>query len=509
MSTATVAAGVPKSDWSLPTRPGLQIEDENEYAGAANAAPVLYVEEAEHFVESLREFSIEEIGNSSWFEQNRRLAKLNLQAHQSAMARSDEYVLEALLTFDKLGVVVHELLAIEAWKEFVLPRLLETERARSGKCTMRLYFTLYHEATLANLLQVALFHGHICEQAGGDLLMELADYCARKMTMLISGRASSKPRNAREVAKDIEERLAKLSPAEEVRGYQEETEFRVCVTAVALLRFLCEHLHRLPLGVMTRVLDTHDVLLGLVILVENPPWTRRAEEGTWQKFVDFEWRTVAAADLLQVTKTEGQVWLAMYHLMCEEECRKRYHFNSLRKNNILRVRKYLNDILLDQLPVLASVQRYMDELTIMEVPEPPSMGTTGSLLMEQIPKVRQSLTRGHDWDALALRATSKRPASGGGGGAFCTYDDADDPDVKSAAALFSAGELEDWGGGAGEGQLEERGAVAASAEKAAAAVEAVRAAKAEAGASREKDWGGGSGGAGGRGGEAPSSSVRA
>lgn len=52
-----------------------------------------------------------------------------------------------------------------------------------------------------------------------------------------------------------------------------------------------------------------------------------------------------------------QVWLAMYHLMCEEECRKRYHFNSMRKNNILRVRKYLNDVLLDQLPVLAAVQR--------------------------------------------------------------------------------------------------------------------------------------------------------
>ncbi|CAM9790782.1 unnamed protein product [Ectocarpus fasciculatus] len=278
---------------------------------------------------------------------------------------------------------------------------------------------------------------------------------------------------------------------------------------------------------MTRVLDTHDVLLGLVILVENPPWTRRTEEGTWQKFVDFEWRTVATADLLQVTKTEGQaredniVWLAMYHLMCEEECRKRYHFNSLRKNNILRVRKYLNDILLDQLPVLASVQRYMDELTIMEVPEPPSMGTTGSLLMEQIPKVRQSLTRGHDWEALALRATSKPSPSGGGGGggggggAFCTYDDADDPDVKSAAALFSAGEHEDWGGGAGEGQSEEAGAVAAAAAAAAAggsagkaaAMEAVRAAKAEAGASREK--GGSGGGGGGRGGEAPSSSVRA
>ena len=51
---------------------------------------------------------------------------------------------------------------------------------------MRLYFTLYHEATVASLLKIAMFHGHICEQAG-DLLVELADYCARKMTMLISG----------------------------------------------------------------------------------------------------------------------------------------------------------------------------------------------------------------------------------------------------------------------------------------------------------------------------------
>lgn len=71
-------------------------------------------------------------------------------------------------------------------RQFVLPALLKTERSNSGKCTMRLYFTLYHEATLTNLLKIAMFHGHMCEQAG-DLLIELADYCARKMTLLISG----------------------------------------------------------------------------------------------------------------------------------------------------------------------------------------------------------------------------------------------------------------------------------------------------------------------------------
>jgi zinc finger MYND domain-containing protein 10 len=49
------------------------------------------------------------------------------------------------------------------------------------------------------------------------------------------------------------------------------------VTAVAMLRFICEHIAALPLSVMTRVLDTHDVLLGLVPLIENPPWTRRLD----------------------------------------------------------------------------------------------------------------------------------------------------------------------------------------------------------------------------------------
>lgn len=36
---------------------------ENEYAGAADAAPILLVDEAERYVEDLREFSLEEIAS--------------------------------------------------------------------------------------------------------------------------------------------------------------------------------------------------------------------------------------------------------------------------------------------------------------------------------------------------------------------------------------------------------------------------------------------------------------
>lgn len=54
------------------------------------------------------------------------------------------------------------------------------------------------------------------------------------------------------------------------------------------------------------------------------------------------------------------------------------------------------------------------------------------------PKVRRKLTHGQDWDELALQATS---------GVFATYDDADDPDVRSVASLFIDGDQEDWGSG--------------------------------------------------------------
>ena len=59
------------------------------------------------------------------------------------------------------------------------------------------------------------------------------------------------------------------------------------------------------------------------------------------KMVEGKWGEVEPAELLTLTKTEAQVWLGLYHLMCDGECRRRYHFNTFRKGNLLRIRKYL------------------------------------------------------------------------------------------------------------------------------------------------------------------------
>ncbi len=67
----------------------------------------------------------------SWMEQHTRLEKLNLQSHQCALSNSDDFVLEALVSFDKMSVIVHELLAIELWREHVYPKVHRSTRCLS------------------------------------------------------------------------------------------------------------------------------------------------------------------------------------------------------------------------------------------------------------------------------------------------------------------------------------------------------------------------------------------
>jgi hypothetical protein len=243
-------------------------------------------------------------------------------------------------------------------------------------------------------VQVLTYHLHACESAG-ESLVELVDYCARKVAVLNSGRLQRELESSpgavmipdsgraagRRDPKQLAEELTRLTPRDELTAQAAQLQFQVAVTAVGVLRFLCGHVESLPLAVLHRLLDTHDVLMGVIPLIENPPWARR-REGRWEKLVDLKWARVEPAELLRVTKHEGQAWLALYHLLCSGEVRRRYHFNSFRKGQLLRVRKYLNDVMLDQLPVLADVQRFMDELAVAEVPEPTA--GPGSFLLEQV-----------------------------------------------------------------------------------------------------------------------------
>lgn len=379
---------------------------EEEVPAVRNVAPILDPMETERFVESLQKFDLSQVGSMSWMEQHRRLEKLNIQAHQNAMTNSDEFVLEAFLTFNKLDTLIHDLLLIEVWKENVYPLLLDT---LTGRNSMRLYFILYHEATLINLFEVFLYYRHVCE-AGGEKILELADYVGRKLAKLNNTSSEFRQHDTAEVevgataesAKKFAEALEARTPAQELRHHFMDIEFRVCISAVSISRFLAEHADAMPLSVVSRISDTHDFLVLIVPLIENPPWTRRLSTGKWQKLVDHKWVEVKPIDLLKISKLEGQPWLALYYLLAKEVFRERYYLNSFRKGQLLRVRKYINELMLDQLPFLADIQRYMDELAVTEVPEPSSLGSNNSVfLFQQVAVMREAIVRGVKFPEVA------------------------------------------------------------------------------------------------------------
>lgn len=273
---------------------------------------------------------------------------------------------------------------------------------------------------------MAFYHEHVVESLDDDLTIELVDYCVRKITWLIGLPRDAIASNTtfHKSGHEIVQMMRSHCAKRELARQQLEIEFRIAVQCVTMLRYITERLHLLPLSIVSRLLDKHDVLLSLAALIENPPWTHKAlvpkaaadpgdsnrssstsecKEVKWKKFVNQKWVFVEPSDLLALTSTEAQVWLAIYYLLCTKSAREHYEITQFRKDQLLRIRKYLNDLLLDQLPLLADIQRYLDELSIMQAGG--GAGGSGSLVMEAVPYLRLAITRkfGSKYASVAAR----------------------------------------------------------------------------------------------------------
>ena len=218
-------------------------------------------------------------------------------------------------------------------------------------------------------------------------------------------RRQKEPLDASELSDHIHQRTA----LDEIMENRMETEFKTAIAATVMARYLCEHFESLPLSAQSRILDTHDFLVMFVPLIDEPPWTRQrvlnigtdsSKKNVWEKYIENKWEVVEPAALLEITKCEAQCWIAIFHLTCSKTCRTQYGLNTFRKEQLLRLRKFLNEVMLDQLPILAEIMRYMDELSLMSVPESCS-GQGSALLMQQVPLVRDAIIRGKEWGKIA------------------------------------------------------------------------------------------------------------
>eukprot|EP01051_Picozoa_sp_SAG22_P013576 SAG22_NODE_1537_length_4188_cov_108.843238_4_plen_326_part_00 len=222
--------------------------------------------EAEAYIEALAPLRLDEYGSPKWHQQHEYLEKLNLQSHYNIIHRGDEFVKEGLVDLDKVPTVIHELVAAEIWKHKVWP-VIEPDISEHSR--IRAYNCLYHEATIAALLEGCFFHADAAE-AAGERAMEIVDYCARKVNWLINRPPpSTKARTTKEIIAEAEDEV------ESLRVQAEEINFNCAMVALTVLRYLTDHMHSLHVSVAQRLVKHHDFVSSLAMILDIAPWNKR------------------------------------------------------------------------------------------------------------------------------------------------------------------------------------------------------------------------------------------
>ncbi|XP_036725342.1 zinc finger MYND domain-containing protein 10 isoform X2 [Balaenoptera musculus] len=373
--------------------------------------------EADVLVRGLRSFQLREMGSGGWNQQHENLEKLNMQAILDATASQGEPIQELLVTHGKIPTLVEELIAVEMWKQKVFPVLCRLEDFKPQN-TFPIYMVLHHEASIINLLETAFFHKEVCESAE-DTILDLVDYCHRKLTLLVAQSGHGGPPE--------EEESQYGTPMQELQKQAELMEFEIALKALSVLRYITDCVDRwavllsmgpavegwepgpvasahlsipvpsLSLSTLSRMLSTHNLPCLLVELLEHSPWSRQ-EGGKLQQFESGRWQTVFPSEQQKLSKLDGQVWIALYNLLLSPEARARYCLTSFARGQLLKLRAFLTDTLLDQLPNLADLQGFLAHLALTEA-QPPKK----DLVLEQIPEIWERLERENrgKWQAIA------------------------------------------------------------------------------------------------------------
>lgn len=70
------------------------------------------------------------------------------------------------------------------WKDKVLPHIREINQNKNLN-SLKLYLAIYHESVICNLLETFMFYRTAIDESG-DFLIEIIDYCYRKITKQVA-----------------------------------------------------------------------------------------------------------------------------------------------------------------------------------------------------------------------------------------------------------------------------------------------------------------------------------
>jgi len=77
---------------------------------------------------------------------------------------------------------------------------------------------------------------------------------------------------------------------------------------------------------------------------------------------------------------------------------QKYELTTFRKANLVRLKKYMNEVLLDQLPMLTPMLRGLEEMALM--PDN-NIKNSNSFIVEVLPELRSRIVNGRNWKEIA------------------------------------------------------------------------------------------------------------
>ena len=96
---------------------------------------------------------------------------------------------------------------------------------------------------------------------------------------------------------------------------------------------------------------------------------------------------------MRICTPEAHVWFIMHKLLCDRECRKKYNYTTSKKELLLRIQRFLNETIVDQIPALSDVQRALEELKFLEPPSGTEEKFRSTLIIEQMPRITAAIHR--------------------------------------------------------------------------------------------------------------------
>lgn len=141
---------------------------------------------------------------------------------------------------------------------------------------------------------------------------------------------------------------------------------------LALYRNLC------PLSLSSRLFGSLDALSMFCSFIETEPWARVDPKTGLREKWDNCWKQYTA----ELCPAEGSCWIAILSLLDSNENQGgSYELSQARIGNLLRLRRYLTDKTVMQIPQLEQLKRFLEEMNLSM-----TVGSGGTLLKRNLAK---------------------------------------------------------------------------------------------------------------------------